>query len=459
MQAERGTSGPPDLPGAAPQSGGVPGAPLRLRGAVVGLALIAALAWLVPWLSFRIPRLTGSGSMVAWGQVPSGPFIMLVVVAWVLRPLLNLGRRRRWLPSDGLLAYSILLPAIIFASVGGLYYIFGLTATPFYPAGSPPRWAAQVLPYLPSWLLQDGGGQPRVIMEYYEGAPGAMLPQVPWGAWLPLLLRWGVFLMLYYYTLLALTGLFRRRWFREEHITFPLAELALTVGGVRSSWDPRGNLLKNKLLWLGFAIPFLHAGLIMAHGYVPTVPDLSFKQILPAAWPKGRPWDAVWPVVFFRWLVMGIAYVLPAQVSAGVLFFYFLNMAQTLVLASVGYASQGPGGSANTVGQNQGLGGALIFAIFFFWNGRHDRAKMWRDLTGLSRPPEGPPHPDRWALPGAAAGTVGLILWSHAAGLPWHTAGLFIVALLALQLCTARIAAALGMPHTTFGDGPSGLLR
>jgi len=104
-------------------------APLRLRGAVVGLALIAALAWLVPWLTFRIPRLTSSGSNIAWGQVPSGPSS-----CWCWWPGCC-GRCSTWgavavAPADGLLAYAILLPAVIFASVGGLYYIFALPGPP-----------------------------------------------------------------------------------------------------------------------------------------------------------------------------------------------------------------------------------------------------------------------------------------------------------------------------------------
>jgi len=110
---------------------------LRLRGVVMGIVLIAALAWLVPSLSFRIPHLTPSDSNIAWGQIPTGPFMMLVLVAWVIRPLLNISRKR-WSLADGLLSYAILFPAVIFASVGGFYYVFGLVATPFYPVHSPP---------------------------------------------------------------------------------------------------------------------------------------------------------------------------------------------------------------------------------------------------------------------------------------------------------------------------------
>ncbi len=432
--------------------------PLRLRGVVVGIVLITALAWLVPSLSFRIPRLTPSGSNIAWGQIPTGPFIMLVLVAWLLRPLLSIGRRR-WFAADGLLSYAILLPATIFASVGGLYYVFGLTATPFYPVQSPPQWAVQVLPHIPSWLLLSAGHHPQAIMQYYEGVPGGLSTQVPWGLWAALLYRWGGFLLLYYYTMLSLTGLFRRRWFRQEHITFPLAELALTVGGARSSWNPKGQLLHNKLLWIGFAIPFIHGFLIMLGTWLPAFPDLWFHMIVPESWPKGPPWNAVWITIYFRWLVMGIAYVLPLQISNGVLFFYFAMLAQTILLAALGYTSEGMGASAWTVGANQGMGGALIFVAFFFWTARRDLGQMWRDLLKSIGGRQDNLHPDRWSIPASVLGTVGMIIWSHYAGLTWHAAALFVVILLALQLCTARIEATLGMPHCTFGDSPDGLMR
>jgi len=153
----------------------------------------------------------------------------------------------------------MVLSTLSMCSLGCLYFVPGLIAVPFYASNGHPRWAKTVLSYIPSWLLiGDSPDRTRLVRYLYEGTPSGA-PIVPYHIWVQPMGAWIGILFLYFFTAVCVTGMFRRIWFRQEHIAFPLAELALAVGGGLSTWETRRGLFRDKLLWIGFVIPFLHA--------------------------------------------------------------------------------------------------------------------------------------------------------------------------------------------------------
>ncbi len=428
----------------------------------MGLGLIILLGWLVPYVTFIVKTgVVSMGGAFAWGQVPTAPFLVLVVLARIFGPAVNkLLRRRGYGVNDALMSYAMVLSTLTLCTQGMLWYVPSIAAVPFYAQGGHAPWVKLILPHLPSWMLVGGEpGQERLVRYLFEGTPSGA-PIVPWNMWLGPMAAWLGMLTMLYFTAVCVTGMFRRRWFEQEHITFPFAELALAVGGGPSAWDTARGIFREKLMWLGFSIPFIHCALIALAFLVKGFPDLGFKDIQLGHIFTGAPWNIVQGHIMFRfqWLVLGIAYLIPAQISIGTVFFYFASLLQMVVFASLG--ATGGEWYPHTFIVRQSTGGLLIFAFFLFYAARLDIRQMWQDLWGdISGRPSANPHPDRWLLLGAVAGTAGLIAWSHAAGLDWWVAIVFIGLVILFQLCVSRIVAVLGMQHATMWISPTGLLE
>jgi hypothetical protein len=437
-----------------------PGTP-RFRAIVLGLFFIIIMAYVVPYISFLVK--TGAVSMsgsFAWAQIPTGPFAVLVLLARFVVPLLGRLRLRKALTGkDALLVYAVVLPTLAIAGGGMLWYVPSLIAYPYYADSGHPIWFKQIMPHLPSWIM--AGGQPGTeafVRHLYEGNPDGSA-RVPWGFWAGPLGAWMGMLAMMFFTSLCLTGMFRRRWFRQEHITFPFAELALAVSGAPSSWDTQRGIFREKLMWLGFAVPFLHAGLVAMAFFIKGFPDLGFKdKDLTTAF-KAAPWSILSGNLPFRfqWMVLGIAYLIPSQVSIGTVAFYFISLLQALMMASFG--AVGGDWYPYSIIQNQTTGGILVFSFFLFYAARHDIRRMWQDLAANIRGQTvTDPHPDRWLLLGAIVGAVGVTAWSHYAGLAVWVAATFVIVVLVFQLAVARMVAVLGMQHATMWISPSNLM-
>jgi len=427
----------------------------------MGLGLIVLLGWLVPYITFIVKTgvVSMSGSF-AWGQIPTAPFLVLVLLARITAPGVNRLLRRVGLTiSDTLMSYAMVLSTLTLCTAGMLWYVPSLISVPFYAEGGHPTWAKQILPHLPDWMLAGSEpGQERLVRHLFEGTPSGA-PAVPWRMWLGPMAAWLGMLAMLYFTAVCITGMFRRRWFEQEHITFPFAELALAVGAAPSTWDTKRGIFREKLMWLGFSIPFLHASLIALAFFMKGFPNLSFPDIPLAHIFKEAPWNILQGHVLirFQWLVLGIAYLIPAQISIGTVAFYFLSLLQMVLFASLG--ATGGQWYPHSFIVRQSTGGLIVFAIFLFYAARLDIRQMWQDLWGdISGQPAQRPHPDRWLLLGAIAGTAGLIAWSHAAGLALWLAVAFIALVVIFQLCVSRIVAVLGMQHATMWISPKGLL-
>src|SRR5207248_616223 len=143
---------------------------------------------------------------------------------------------------------------------------------------------------------------------------------------------------------------------------------------------------------------------------------------------------------------IGIAYLMPTELSFSFVFFFFFQFVQQIVLELYGV-----GGAASSsvwnlweMGKKEQLGAFAAFAAFLFWSARADLLRMlsgfriadFRSVTPIAHQPstinhqpsaidrrasvpksEIPAHPDRWMLVGFAGGLLGTCLWSWVAGM------------------------------------------
>jgi hypothetical protein len=319
------------------------------------------------------------GRYLTASSLPTGAVFAFVVVLIANAPFAR--RRSRLALARGELAtiFSMLFlsAALPQASVGET--LVTLAVAPAYlPKGAPhvDKFDNKV----PNWLLvQDA----RAIEKFYTGLGTAGGP-VPWGAWFVPLLGWSAFVLLLLAALYCLSRFFTHRWVREERVSFPLMELPLELLNVRN--DPR-PVWRQWLFWLGALVPATLITLGQLHSYYPQFPE--GRQILDFKVGKAfiePPLSALSEFTLSFWpMVIGISYLLNAEVAASIWFFHLLFWAQLVFWAALGYRWQ----EANTGGKgfqpldwihNTEFGAALVLAGLLLLTVRKDVARALQAL-------------------------------------------------------------------------------
>ena len=200
---------------------------LSWRGVAVAVVLGVVLLLLVDVAVRYTELITGRYLTSGVPPIPAFAAILLLVG---LRPLL-----RRLHPRLALDGRQILLVFLILAVgiwLGGSYgvraFLPHLVALQYWSESD--RNLAPYVPYLPEWAVPH---DPDLIRKYYEGSREGI---VPWGVWIPILLRWAPLFLALFVGPLCLLLLFRRQWLHAERLSFPLLTLPLalaTDGGSR----------------------------------------------------------------------------------------------------------------------------------------------------------------------------------------------------------------------------------
>src|SRR6266581_1756987 len=185
----------------------------------------------------------------------------------------------------------MMLLASMVSSRGLLEKLIPLLVVPNYNASLENGWKRLFFGFIPRWAVPwDPHGDPKqqVVVQFFEGLrPGE---RVPWQLWVMPLLAWGLFVALIFGAFLCLAVLLRRQWVDNEKLAFPLVQLPLEM--VRGDSAEGVSFLRNRLTWLGFALPALLFGFNGLHQWFPSVPDLPVDIDLNALATQ-PPWDGM----------------------------------------------------------------------------------------------------------------------------------------------------------------------
>lgn len=173
-----------------------------------------------------------------------------------------------------------------------------------------------------------------------------LIGEVPYSAWIRPLFNWGLLIGLTYVALMAFNVLIYRQWAYNERLIYPLAKLPEMMAGARgdgtddgssTSWLP--GLYRNGFFWAGFAIAALYMGwnVFVKSGSVPELNPLPIKFRLDTYLGGKLPSLGGDLVQFHIMFVMiGLAFLIPANISFSLWFFHVLMFAQTMILVSLG---------------------------------------------------------------------------------------------------------------------------
>ena len=181
-------------------------------------------------------------------------------------------------------------------------------------------------------------------------------------AWAPYLLVWSIFFLVLLWTTLCMAAILRRRWADEEHLPFPVIALPLEM--TREG----APLYRNKLLWMGFALPAALNSLNSLQTIIPTLPFFpinSTRDLVQDA-PFQYPWTGAGSLFYQLHLSgVGFGFLVNTDVSFSLWFFYLLKKAASVWGVLQGWRDPAVGWVVDADGQfpyvgNQAWGAWLV---------------------------------------------------------------------------------------------------
>jgi len=234
--------------------------------------------------------------------------------------------------------------------------------------------------------------------------------------------------------------------------------------------------LRSRLWWVGCLVPAVVFTINGLHHYFPQVGEIQTsvdlgELIVEPPWRAMAPFES--PFTFdFSPLIIGITYLLPLEVSFSTWFFFLITRLQLLLTEMAGLTEQrgvfvGLGGEWREwppffpFFSAQAKGGIFCLALLSLWTARH------RFTDALRRNDDGTsPLSPRMTVAGWLGGSLLLVGWSVALGLPdgWAVVHLGLFFLLMIGVSRLRVAAGIpvvGIPfivaafiYVATGTGP-----
>ena len=336
------------------------------------------------------------------------PAVALLVALLIANSFLRRSKRIAPLSRAELLCiYLIVSASLPVAGFGMIRFLVLNLGNTFFFSTPENKWG-EMQEHLPAWMVPN---EPvRAFAGFYRG-----YSTPPWGDWLVPVVVWSVYIALLVGGGLCFTLLIRRRWIEEERLTFPIAARPLEMT------QPGGGFFRSPLLWAGFLLPFIGQSLLALNALFPSVPAFQIK----AKWYpvfNSLPWSAFGSVpIGFYPLSIGLAYLVPLDVSFSCWFFFLFTRLEAVFGAMAGY-SQGATSSAAArfpYAEEQSAGAWLMLGLLTLWGARAHLRRSWRSPAGIG-------------LIACAAGAVlfwvlaGMQLWAAVAILALY--GLYLVA-------------------------------
>lgn len=377
-------------------------------------------------------------SALANTSIPLGAFCGLLVVVAGNALVRRFTPRRALSQAELIVIYVMMTTGTVIASSGGIHFLVPALMAPRYFATPENRWAL-LHPFIPWWFAPT---DPLAIKQFYEGHA-----TVPLRVWIVPILTWTFFLFTFLFATLCTNVLLRRQWVERERLTFPTVVLPL------EATRPEGSLFKNRLLWIGFAIPFLIGTVNTLHTNFPAVPLIQVRAYELGPYLVNPPWNAMGRVaISFYPFIIGIAFLLSLEVTFSCWFFFLLTKVEMVLGGLLGFREAGAAAGLNRFPftGHQGAGAFIGLVLFSLWAGRGALREAWqtawarRTRRGEAAPDAGEPLSYRAAWLGLAGSLGALVLFCSQAGLAARVAGIVLGLSLVYMIAATRVRAESG---------------
>lgn len=408
------------------------------RSVLLGLAL-TVLADL--WIHYAELIMGGAQghTAIAATSTPVGAFCMVFVLT-----ALNL-LTRHLLPgiamsgAELLVVYAMITTSSTLSSSGQLHFIIPTVTAAWHYANDENAWAGTFHRFIPHWMAQTN---PEVLDGFYKGQTSP-----PWHLWLPQMTVWIGFMLSLAFASLCIVSLLRRQWVDRERLSFPTVALPL---GLMENEAP---LFRQPLFWIGAALPFGVAVMNTIGLNDPRFPVLSLRSQMPFTdYLTQAPWNAVGAgSLSFYPFVIGIAYLIPVDVTFSSWFFFLLTRAENIFGAALNIDANMSGSPRATFPYlpQQGAGAFLALTLVSLWLARGYLKEVWATAFGDKNDPRrlddsGEALTYRAALIGLAGAICAMAGFCIAGGMQPILAFILVLLALIYMVAATRIRAETG---------------
>ena len=435
-----------------------PAGRLGLRAVFAGMVLCAAIGAGLPYAEFVL-----KGTQLGLNSATPAAFFLLFALLLIVQPLIG-SVRRTWLftRQELLLMTVMMMLATAIPTRGFTGMMIAVISGVFYFATPENDWAEKLIPDLHRWILP---GDVDAVFMFYEGLPRGYA--IPWGAWIPALSWWILFLAAFYTVLVCAMVIMRRQWMDHERLLYPLTQIPLSMLEETGTSGRIKPFLKNPLMWLGFSFPFIFHSVNALSRYYEFVPEIGRSYSLLESLFKFVPqfgYVFTFPVRV-DFMMMGLAYFINTGISFSLWFFFFLAKLQEVLFSVLGiYSNQeldefsytGP-----TVGMlsHQAMGAMIVFVLLGFWTARSHLADVFRQSwhnRGDSDARELLTY--RTAVVGLIVGLAVMAVWLHYTGMPAWAVAMFMGGAFIIFLALTRVIVEAGLASAVNGISPAGFV-
>jgi len=416
---------------------------ITLRGIVVGALGALALGLGAPYATMVL-----RGSTMALDfSTPGAIFLLFVLVAGPNQVLHRFRPRLALSPAELITAYIMMVIASAIPTMGLTAQVLPLTTAPYYFATPENKWEELIQAHMPAWAAPRGSATgARLVTDFFEGSSAGV--GVPWGAWLPALAVWVPFLLCLHFVMICMMVILRRQWADRERLTYPLTQLPLELCEAGQMPGAR-SLLRNRIMWLGFAVPMIVGSLVGLHHYYPAVPEPGLEYRYQVEFFRNM-------TVFFRlsFPMVGFFFLVNLETVFSLWFFNLLFFCLRGVMNILNVElreSLGPFGTRSPTFAHVGMGAMIALVVGGLWIARPHLRDGWRAaLRGTGErgaqaddSGEALSYPVAWW--GMTAGLVFMGLWLHRSGLPPLMVPVFLFGAFVLFIGLTRIVVESGM--------------
>ena len=285
-----------------------PNASVTFRAVILGLALIPVNSYCIM-----------ANHLKYWSTLPTTISLIynVIITLMVLIPVNFL--IKRFLPrfaltqGEFLTIYVMLSVSSAIAGHDMMQTVVPTIPDAFWFATPENEWKELFWRHLPPWLIMDHLSS---LTGFYEG-DSTFHVGMHFRSWLRPILWWTVFLTVLIWVMICLNILLRRQWIERERLAYPIVQVPLEI--TRTD----GRLFKSKMMWLGFAISGGIDLINGIHALVPSFLEIPIRHAEIGQFFTEKPWSAVgWVPVYILSFAVGLAFLMPLEMSFSVWFFY-----------------------------------------------------------------------------------------------------------------------------------------
>ncbi len=409
---------------------------LTVRSGLVGIAGVVLLCAITPYNDYHLHQ-----TLLYGNHFPIGCLFLFTFLALGVNTFL-----RRFFPGrefrqqEMLVVWAMLICGAGLASSGLMRYLAPMLVAPFYYATESNHWGLFTR-YIPDWMVPSRDPTGPVVKDFYEGIP--LGHSIPWQPWVHVFFWWAVLFACVVGLSLCMAALMRRQWVDRERLSFPLVliPIEMTRDPVKGLFN---TFFSSRIMWLGCGLVMVIRLINGLHSYYYSIPTITLNwQIY--QWFANPPWNAInlWSVtVYFS--VIGIAFLLPTEVSFSLWVFFIAFRLIRVLRVSMGLPAVDPVMVDHETGWS--TGGFIALSIWMMWAARRHLSGIW---TAKYQDPDAKsskePIPLQYAALGVVVSFSGLVLWTVKAGVaPLFAIGLWACFAMILLVLT-RIVAEGGM--------------